>query len=68
MRENEIAVTIRLAIADVQNELDRRITAGHNRLAHSAKIVDEVERMIDDIDDQRLQRELRRLVELLDEH
>jgi hypothetical protein len=68
MRENETEVNLRLAMADVQNELERRIKTGHDLLACSARLVDEVERTIDDIADQRLRRELRQLVDMLDEH
>lgn len=65
MRQAEIAVTIGLAVADVQRELDRRIATREGQLARSGRLVDEVERIIDGIDDLRLRRELRRVVELL---
>lgn len=67
MRQHEIAVTLRLAIADVQTELDRRITMEPGWVARSARLIDEIERDIDDIADHRVRRELRCLVELLDE-
>lgn len=68
MQHREIAIWLRLAIADVQNELDRRIKAGDDWLELSARLIDDVERTIDDIDDLRLRAELRVIVTLLDKH
>lgn len=68
MRRAEIATWLRLAIADVQNELDRRVEEGDNWLQLSARLIDDVERTIDDIDDLDLRARLRSAVDLLDEH
>jgi hypothetical protein len=68
MRQDEIATWLRLARADVRNELDRRITEWEEWLTLSARRIDDVERTIDDIRDQRLRRDLRVTVDLLDEY
>lgn len=68
MRQDEISTWLRLAIADVRNELDRRIKEGEDWLTLSGRLIDDVERTINDVDDLGLRTKLRVIVDLLDQH